>query len=214
MSTDAALPRLEPQGATLRDDVYSVIAEAILDGRLEPGSTLRDIDLAESLGVSRTPVREALQRLQRIGLVEVSANRWTRVSVPDQGLYESSREFMVYMMGNTLSIALPRITDEQLDTALTLLDDIIEASDADEHISLVRANATFFRYLTVASGNRVLLRVQEEADYAMRRNTSGWRPYGECPDQRRVEYLALRDAVAARDGAAAEALIRKRHGYV
>ena len=40
MSTDAALPRLEPQGATLRDDVYSVIAEAILDGRLEPGVTL------------------------------------------------------------------------------------------------------------------------------------------------------------------------------
>ena len=77
----------------------------------------------------------------------------------------------------------------------------------------VRANATFFRYLTVASGNRVLLRVQDEADYAMRRNTSGWRPYGECPDQRRVEYLALRDAVAARDGVAAEALIRKRHGY-
>jgi DNA-binding GntR family transcriptional regulator len=213
MSTDAALPRLEPQGATLRDDVYSVIAEAILDGRLEPGSTLRDVDLAESLGVSRTPVREALQRLQRIGLVEVSANRWTRVSVPDEGLYESSREFMVYMMGNTLSIALPRITEEQLETALAMLDDIIEASDADEHVRLVRANATFFRYLTVASGNRVLLRVQDEADYAMRRNTSGWRPYGECPDQRRVEYLALRDAVAARDGAAAEALIRKRHGY-
>jgi DNA-binding GntR family transcriptional regulator len=214
MSIDATLPRLEPRGATLRDDVYSVIAEAILDGRLEPGATLRDVDLAESLGVSRTPVREALQRLQRIGLVEVAANRWTRVSIPDQSLYESSREFMVYMMGNTLSIALPRCSDADLESAVRLIDEIIAASDADDHIRLVETNATFFRHLTLASGNRVLVRVLDEADYAMRRNTVGWQPYGECPEERRVDYLALREAVQARDGRIAEQLLRRRHGYL
>lgn len=214
MSIDAAFSRIEQRGSTLRDDVYSVIAEAILDGRLEPGLTLKDVELAESLGVSRTPVREALQRLERIGLVEVSANRWTRVSIPDHKLYEDSREFMVYMMGNTLSIALPRCSDADLETALGMLDEVIAASDADEHIRLVRANATFFRHLTLASGNRVLLRVLDEADYAMRRNTVGWRPYGELPDERRADYLALREAVVARDGAAAEKLIRRRHGYL
>lgn len=211
MSIDAAFSRIEQRGSTLRDDVYSVIAEAILDGRLEPGLTLKDVELAESLGVSRTPVREALQRLERIGLVEVSANRWTRVSIPDHKLYEDSREFMVYMMGNTLSMALPRCSDEDLDTALGMLDEVIAASDADDHRRLVLANATFFRFLMDAGGNAVMRTVMDEADYAMRRNTVGWQPYGEDPVERRDDYLALRDAVEARDGDAAEALIRQRH---
>ena len=70
---------LDPRGAVLGDEVYARLGEAILDGRLAPGERLRDHELAERLGVSRTPVREALQRLERIGLVEVSPNRYTRV---------------------------------------------------------------------------------------------------------------------------------------
>ena len=71
---------LEPRGAVLGDEVYALLGEAILDGRLPAGERLRDQELAERLGVSRTPVREALQRLERTGLVEVAPNRYTRVS--------------------------------------------------------------------------------------------------------------------------------------
>jgi len=52
-------------GTILSDEVYSCIGAAILDGRLRPGQRLRDVDLAAELGISRTPVREALQRLER-----------------------------------------------------------------------------------------------------------------------------------------------------
>ena len=61
---------LEPTGAVLGDEVYALLGEAILDGRLSAGERLRDQELAERLGVSRTPVREALQRL--------SAPVWSR----------------------------------------------------------------------------------------------------------------------------------------
>src|SRR6478752_2512141 len=69
---------LDPRGTVLGDEVFARLGEAILDGQLAPGERLRDHELAQRLGVSRTPVREALQRLERTGLVEVSPNRYTR----------------------------------------------------------------------------------------------------------------------------------------
>ncbi len=81
-------PKLSPidhsdltSGVSLSDEVYARIGAAILDGTLAPGERLRDVDIATQLGISRTPVREALQRLERFGLVEVAVGRYTRVSV-------------------------------------------------------------------------------------------------------------------------------------
>ena len=64
----------------IRDDVYQSLREWIVGGELEPGEKLRDKELAAQLGVSRTPVREALRKLENEGLVETSANRWTKVT--------------------------------------------------------------------------------------------------------------------------------------
>lgn len=95
-------------GTILSDEVYARIGAAILDGTLPAGARLRDVELAEQLGVSRTPVREALQRLERFGLVEVAVGRYTRVSEPSDRLREETGEFTAYFMGNALRIALQR----------------------------------------------------------------------------------------------------------
>jgi DNA-binding GntR family transcriptional regulator len=62
------------------DKVYDVLKRWIVDGDLRPGEDLKDAELAARLGVSRTPVREAMQRLESDGLVYSSASRWTRVA--------------------------------------------------------------------------------------------------------------------------------------
>lgn len=64
----------------MREEVYNTVLGWIMEGELRPGEKLLDKELAESMGVSRTPVREALRRLEDKGLVESAANRWTRVS--------------------------------------------------------------------------------------------------------------------------------------
>ena len=74
--------------------MYARLGEAILDGSLAPGERLRDHELAERLGVSRTPVREALQRLERTGLVEVAPNRYTRVTTPNDKVQADVFEFV------------------------------------------------------------------------------------------------------------------------
>jgi DNA-binding GntR family transcriptional regulator len=68
-----------------REEVYSRLRGWIIEGTLGPGELLRDQDIAATVGVSRTPVREALRRLEDEGLVETALNRWTRVAPIDVG---------------------------------------------------------------------------------------------------------------------------------
>ena len=63
----------------LRDRAYRMVRDAIVTGELAPGAVIRDAELAERVGLSRTPVREALARLADDGLVETKPHSWTRV---------------------------------------------------------------------------------------------------------------------------------------
>jgi DNA-binding GntR family transcriptional regulator len=205
---------LEPRGAVLGDEVYALLGEAILDGRLSAGERLRDQELAEWLGVSRTPVREALQRLERAGLVEVAPNRYTRVSVPNERVHADTHEFFIYLMGSALRIALQRATDDELAHALGHADAIVAASRADDHAAIMSASSRFFEHAIDDTDNVAFIRVMREAEIAIRRNLAGWHPFVECPVQRTAAYVEFRDAVAQRDGARAESLLRDLHGMV
>jgi DNA-binding GntR family transcriptional regulator len=201
-----------PRGSALGDEVYVRLGEAILDGSLGPGERLRDHDLAEWLGVSRTPVREALQRLERVGLVEVSPHRYTRVSTPNSKAQADTLEFVAYLMGNAARMAVAHASDDVLDDALSELDAVIAASRADDYAELLRTSHLFFAKLTRATGNVAIMRFMREAELAIRRNIATWRPLIECPVGRSSAYEEFREAMARRDGVRAEALLRELHG--
>lgn len=198
-------------GTALGDEVYSVLGEAILEGRLAPGERLRDHELAQRLGVSRTPVREALQRLEVIGLVEVSPNRYTRVSTPSAASQRYTQEFVTLLMGNAALLALPRCDDGTLESLVAQADDLVEASHSGDPARILAASAHFFPALTHATGNPAFIRVLREAEFALRRNLVGWRPPIADEPTRTALYREFRDAIAARDGAAAELVLRRLH---
>lgn len=212
MTSDVAFAPLDPRGAVLGDEVYTVLGEAILDGRLAPGERLRDVELAETLGVSRTPVREALQRLERSGLVEVSANRWTRVSVPDESMLAATHEYVVYIMGNAVRMALARSSAVTLADLLHRIDAMIAASGAGDSDALLAASTGFFIAVTHAADNRVMTATLDEAKFALQRNLHGWAPQISDVAERTDIYRVFRDAVAARDGDRAERILRMLHG--
>jgi DNA-binding GntR family transcriptional regulator len=89
----------------LRDVVFDKILSAVLDGTLVPGERLNDVELVKWLGVSRTPVREALVRLASYGLVEIEANRYTRVASLDADLYGESLEFLARGTSSTYRVS-------------------------------------------------------------------------------------------------------------
>ncbi|HWI31484.1 MAG TPA: GntR family transcriptional regulator [Microbacterium sp.] len=211
MSTENLLSSRDPRSAVLGDEIYTILGEAIRDGRLTPGQRLRDIELAAALGVSRTPVREALQRLERIGLVDVSPNRYTRVSVPDEKVLADTYEYLIYSMAFGLRMSLARCSDDELSAAIALADGMIEASTTGDVAALVRASYAFYEHISKTTGNVVFQTIMREAGPAFGRNLDSWRPASVDPPQPTVSYGALRDAVAARDGAEAERIMRIQH---
>lgn len=201
---------LEPSRAVLGDEVYARLGEAILDGRLAPGERLRDQELAEWLGVSRTPVREALQRLERAGLVEVSPHRYTRVSHPNQ--QNDTMELVAFNMGLAVRMASARADADALELALERLDDVIAASRANDAAALAVASHSFFSVVIRASGNFALRQFVREYEFAIRRDMVGWLPFIECPIGRTAAYEEFRAAFVARDADRAESLLRSIHG--
>jgi len=87
----------------MREEVYKTLLTWIMEGELRPGEKLLDKELAESMGVSRTPVREALRRLEDKDLVESAANRWTRVS--EVSIRESEKIYPIIWALETLAVS-------------------------------------------------------------------------------------------------------------
>jgi DNA-binding GntR family transcriptional regulator len=207
IDTEGFTPLTPREGTALGDDVYAVLGEAIIRGTLRPGDRLRDVELASRLGVSRTPVREALQRLERLGLVEVAANRYTRVSELHPRANADTIEFMTYVASDAMILGLARCTDEQLVDLVGSVDALVEASSRDDHLAILGATVGLYQLTIRATGNHVFVTIMREAGLALQRNLQAWTPPVEDTDARTERYRALRQAVADRDGRRAEALL-------
>src|SRR5699024_2144596 len=96
-----------PHRTLLRDDVYRSIRDAIVRGQLAPGEQLRDQELGEWLQVSRTPVREALQRLAQAGLVVAQPGRVTRVAPENPELIRRARQTAAQPHARAMAHASP-----------------------------------------------------------------------------------------------------------
>ncbi|MEV7692938.1 GntR family transcriptional regulator [Microbacterium sp. NPDC089189] len=194
----------------LGDEVFELLGRAIRDGRLDPGQPLRDVDLAARFGISRTPVREALQRLERIGLVEISANRFTRVTVRTERIIADTRDFIVGFTVEALRLALPSCSDQQLADLVEAFDRMNAVSLQTDRAAHTEASSAFFRTLSIATGNVVLGRFIREAALTLERNLQD----GEFIDSSERGLAArrqLRDAMLARNAARADAVLRAYH---
>jgi DNA-binding GntR family transcriptional regulator len=153
----------------LRDGVFRRLRDAIVDGTFEPGEQLRDGELADWLGVSRTPVREALLRLGTSGLVVALPGRSTTVSVIDARAVRDARDVIAAMhelavrgmAGRLGADDIDRMRNANLRFAEALKSgDVAGALDADEDVHRVPISAL---------GNRALEAVLEQFDPLVRR---------------------------------------------
>lgn len=139
-------------------EIFDHILDAVLKGELVPGERISDAALAEEYGVSRTPVREALQRLREIGIVEASAGRFTRVAEVTPVQTAQSLIVWIALYGALVTEVVPTVPLE----AVALMEedharfaDIIPRLDADDAAA---ANFAFFTRLQPYSSNPALLR--------------------------------------------------------
>jgi DNA-binding GntR family transcriptional regulator len=154
---------------TLSDDAYAALLDAIVTGELAPGERLRDQELAERLGISRTPVREALRRLADEGLVEVAAQSATRVAPID--IERAAHAFPVVAALQALAtrLGVPGLTRESLAAMRDHDRERARALRAGEIPTAIAADDAFHAVLVDAAGNRELRRSLERLMPQLRR---------------------------------------------
>jgi len=141
----------------LRDVVFQTLRQAILRGELEPGERLMEIHLAESLGVSRTPIREAIRKLELEGLVVMIPRRGAVVaSITEKDLKD------VLEVRRTLEIlaaevACERITPERLKELEKAGKEFERLQDSEDVTELAAADARFHEIIYEATGNARLI---------------------------------------------------------
>jgi len=154
---------------TLRDEVYETLFRWIMDGELRPGEKLLDSQLAERLGVSRTPVREALRRLEDRGLVETAANRWTRVSSVSMDEVERVYPLIWSLEALALELAMPGLGREELARLSELNRELEAALVAREPVRASRADASFHQIIIEAARNPELIEILAHLKLKLRR---------------------------------------------
>lgn len=151
--TSAIMPISLDNYKPLRELVFESLREAIIKGRLRPGERLMEIQLAEELGVSRTPVREAIRKLELEGLVLMIPRKGAYVSQISMKDIADVFEIRRALEGLAARLAADRCTDEETEQLERLLVRIAESAERDDVSSAVSFDTDFHESLMRASHN-------------------------------------------------------------
>ena len=188
------------QNRSNNKDAYSLILEAIDVGVYKPGDRLVESDLAEQFGVSRTPIREALQRLETQSLLERDGRSLIVASL-DHNQMAELYAVRSELEGLAARLAAKHATEEEV----KVLREMVVADDAlvDQPIELARANRRFHEQVHLASHNRYLVQQLDlvHRTMALMVNTSlsaqGRGRIAQAEHKKIVDAIARRDEEAA-----------------
>ena len=191
-----------------RPSPYEKIRDAILDGTLNPGAPLVESSIAEWCGVSRTPVREALTRLEQDGLVERSDRGLViRQRSPEQILDIYETRIVLESTAAKVAAARHNSFDQmRLETLMAAA----EAADLNDSDQLVTRNRDFHRGVWRASHNETLIDLLQRLDMHLTRYPATTLAYTGRWAEALEQHRALVEAILRRDGKAA-AEIADRH---
>lgn len=144
----------------LRDQIYDTLLDAIVAGDLAAGEPISDKQLETWLGASRTPIREAVNRLAGMGLIEVLPQRGTRVAPLDATRFTEEMEMLGVVYSATVREAVPLLTDADREQIRDLHATVSRTVDALERARIVDALMSVFldRYR-----NTIVLKIREKS---------------------------------------------------
>ncbi|WP_425059658.1 HTH-type transcriptional repressor RspR [Sporomusa carbonis] len=193
----------------LREVVAETLREAIVNGVLKPGERLMEIQLAEELGVSRTPVREAIRKLELEGFVVMIPRRGTYVadlSIKDiNEVYEIRTALDVLAAG----LAVERITEDELEQLERLLVEIGELIGGGDTDKIVEIDSQFHDVLYRASRNDRLVGIINNLREQFTRFRSISIQYPGRMEKSIEEHRRLVEAIASRDTELAQQIARE-----
>jgi len=146
----------------LREVVFENIRTAIQSGELRPGERLMEVQLAESLGVSRTPVREAIRKLEKAGLVTITPRRGVYVAEISLEDTENILEIRGCLEGKAAELAAIRMTADQKQALKNCLEAFVAHMKANRMKEALREDLQFHLIIRKASKNQQLIQILED----------------------------------------------------
>jgi DNA-binding GntR family transcriptional regulator len=204
----STLDRLAGDRTTLAARALDGLRAAIVAGRLAAGERYSVGALAAELGVSRTPVREALLALERQGLVRFERNKGVRILAPSAADLEEVFALRLLLEVPAARRAAGRLAPAGLDDLDAALAAMEEAAAAGDEAAFMAHDQRFHALLLAAAGSpRLVAAVGQLRDHV---RSAGASTVGRSRDLHAIhaEHVAIRDAVRAGDPAAAAAAMR------
>ena len=195
---------------TSSDSVYMELRGKILSRELKPAQRLLEVKIANEMGVSRTPVREALRRLANEGLVKIVPNSGARVASPSSHEMDNSYSVREYLENMSVELAcrtgMDKRTLERLDGLVRDGDAAYDAGDVDAFLA---ANNDFHCIIAEAGKNYVL---SEYVDNIIQRTNVYiyfYSKFVESENKSSGEHRAILRAIAQRDRIGAQELMKQ-----
>jgi len=192
----------------IREEVYNTILTWIMEGELRPGEKLLDKELANHLGVSRTPVREALRRLEDKGLVETAANRWTRVT--EVSIKEPEKIYPIIWTLEELAVsqAMENLTELEFKAMEQANKELSQALKKEKPVEASQADYRFHDVFIKSSGNVHLTDILQDLKIKSRRIEVTYFEGCACAKHSVDEHCRILDALCKSDTALAQSLLR------
>ena len=193
---------------SMREEVYNTLLGWIMEGELRPGEKILDKDLAEKMGVSRTPVREALRRLEDKELVESSANRWTRVA--EISIDEAEKIYPILWTMEELAVAqaIENLTEIDFKRMEAINNTLDKALDDGDPIAASRADAQFHDIYIERSNNHFLINILQDLKIRHRRVEVTYFEGSACAKDSVAEHRLILEALRSGDLARIQSMIR------
>lgn len=143
----------------LRDVVFNTLRKAILTGELKPGERLMEIHLANRLGVSRTPIREAIRKLELEGLVIMIPRRGAEVAQITEKSLKDVLEVRRALDALCVELACDRISDGEKEQLKKACDEFARATTTKDATVIAKADVAFHDIIVQATGNQRLIQL-------------------------------------------------------
>lgn len=181
----------------LRDVVFNTLRQAILTGELKPGERLMEIHLANKLGVSRTPIREAIHKLELEGLVIMIPRRGAEVAQITEKSMSDVLEVRRAVDALCVELACDRISEEELDALKKACDNFEEAVKTKDVKVIAQADVNLHDIIVQATRNQRLVQLINNLSEQMYRYRfeyiKDFSQHDKVIEEHRMIYESLRD---------------------
>jgi len=193
----------------LREIVFNTLRDAIIAGELKPGERLMEVQLAEKMGVSRTPVREAIRKLELEGLVCMTPRKGVHVAELSVKDIIDVLEVRATLDGLATALSASRITDDEIKELNRINTQLITNMEKENLPGIVKKDVEFHEVIYRSSRNEKLLQIINNLREQVQRFRIIYLKDISSPKEIIKEHQSIIEAITSRNPEAAQSLAEK-----